>query len=147
MPWLFLGFAALAGLAMAIQGTMNSVLTKNTGIWPAMLWVHVTGTCIVVLIVLITKAPVAELWTVKCPWPVYLGGILNVIIIWGVIKSIPEIGVANATTAIVFAQLLVAMGIDYLGLWGLEKLPFAWWHLAGVALITVGARLMLICGH
>lgn len=144
MHWLYLGIAALAGAAMAIQGSLNSVLTKNAGIWPSMLWVHITGTVVVVGLLLVSKSHISVLWTHPAPWPAYLGGILNVLIIWGVIKSMPAIGVGNATTAIVFLQLITALLVDSIGLLGLKKLNCCWWNLLGVILMAAGARLMLI---
>jgi len=144
LQWFYLGIAALAGAAMAIQGSLNSVLTKNAGIWPSMLWVHVTGTVVVAAILLVSKSHLAALWVQPAPWPAYLGGLLNVLIIWGVIKSMPVIGVGNATTAIVLLQLISAVLIDNMGLLGLKKLGFCWWNLLGVILMAAGARLMLI---
>lgn len=144
MQWLYLGIAALAGAAMAVQGSLNSVLTKNTGIWPSMLWVHVTGTILVAVLLLVSKSSFSVLWTQPSPWPAYLGGLLNVLIIWGVIKSMPVIGVGNATTAIVLLQLITAVLIDNIGLLGLKKIGFCWWNLLGIILMAVGARLMLI---
>ncbi|MGE5449841.1 MAG: DMT family transporter [Methanomassiliicoccales archaeon] len=144
MNWFYLGIAALAGAAMAIQGSLNSVLTKNVGIWPSMLWVHVSGTLLVVILLVISKSHSSLLWQQPAPWPAYLGGILNVVIIWGVIKSIPITGVGNATTAIVLLQLITAVLIDNMGLLGLKKIGFCWWNLLGVLLMAAGARLMLI---
>lgn len=144
MHWFSLAVAALAGGAMAIQGSLNSVLTKNTGIWPSMLWVHITGTIVVFTLLLVSKAPVSALWHHPAPWPAYLGGLLNVLIIWGVIKSMPVVGVGNATTAIVLLQLITAVLVDNVGFLGLKKIGFCWWNLAGVILMAVGARLMLI---
>lgn len=144
MHWFYLGIAALAGAAMAVQGSLNSVLTKNTGIWPSMFWVHISGTVIVAVLLLVSKSPLSALWHQPAPWPVYLGGILNVLIIWGVIKSMPVTGVGNATTAIVLLQLIMAVLIDNMGLLGLKKIGFSWWNLLGVVLMAAGARLMLI---
>ncbi len=78
------------------------------------------------------------------PWWAYLGGLLSVIIIYAVARSIPQIGVGNATTAIIVAQISTAILIDSLGIFGMKKLDFQWLDLLGVILFIVGARILLI---
>lgn len=144
MKWLYLGIAALAGAAMAVQGSLNSVLNKNAGIWPASLWVHVTGAITVLAILIWARAPVSSLFAHPAPWPAYLGGFLNVLIIWGVMKSMPAVGVGNATAAIVLLQLITALLVDNCGLLGLKKIGWSWWNLVGIVLMVIGARLILM---
>ncbi|MGQ9712131.1 MAG: DMT family transporter, partial [Desulfotomaculales bacterium] len=79
----------------------------------------------------------------EAPWYTYLGGILGVLIIYAVVRSIPRVGVAPATTAIILGQVLTAALIDHLGLFGMQKLPFTWYRLVGAALMAAGAWLML----
>lgn len=78
------------------------------------------------------------------PWYAYLGGILNVIIIFAVVITMPKIGVGNATTAIIVAQILTALLVDGLGLFGMKKYEFHYIDLLGVALLAVGARILLM---
>jgi transporter family-2 protein len=133
----------VAGAAMAVQGTMNSVLGKVIGLWESTLVVHIIGLVTVVGIILATGVGFGGLAKGgEAPWYVYLGGLLNVIIIFGVVKSMPQIGVGN-TTGIIFAQILTAVMIDRFGIMGVEKVPFRWIDLLGVALLAVGTRIML----
>ncbi|MGE5544999.1 MAG: DMT family transporter [Bacillota bacterium] len=144
LNWTFLLIAMLAGAAMAVQGTMNSVLGKVIGLWESTLVVHIIGLVTVLGVILITGVGFHGLAkSGQAPWYVYLGGLLNVIIIFGVVKSMPEIGVGNATTGIIFAQILTAVMIDRFGIMGVEKIPFRWVDLLGVALLAVGTRIML----
>jgi transporter family-2 protein len=80
---------------------------------------------------------------VQAPWYTYLGGALGVLIIYGVVHSIPKVGVAPATTAIILGQVLTASLIDHFGLFGMERLPFTWHRIAGTLLMAVGAWLLL----
>ena len=57
--------------------------------------------------------------------------------------SIPQLGVAIATTAIIVAQVSTALLIDHLGLFGLQAIPFTWQKLAGMLFLATGALLML----
>ncbi|MGI6513856.1 MAG: DMT family transporter [Syntrophomonadales bacterium] len=144
LEWAYLLIAMAAGAAMAVQGTMNSVLGKVIGLWESTLVVHVIGLITVVGIILAGGIGFAGLAKAgEAPWYVYLGGLLNVIIIFGVVKSMPKIGVGNATTGIIFAQILTAVMIDRFGIMGVEKVPFRWIDLLGVVLLAVGTRIML----
>lgn len=144
---LFLIVALISGVAMAVQGSLNSVLRKVVGIWEATFVVHVIATSLVAVIIFIfhlNKGNFGDL--VDAPWYTYLGGILNVIILYGVVMSIPELGVANATTAIIVGQVTTAVIIDHFGFWGLETIPFQWIKLVGIALLALGARILLNSG-
>lgn len=142
--WFYLGIALLAGAAMAVQGTMNAALGKVVGLWESTLVVHVVGTLAVLAIILGLGLGFDGLAQYgKAPWYVYLGGLLNVLIIYAVVRSIPRVGVGNATTAIVFAQLLTAVLIDHLGLFGMKKISFQYLDLLGVAMMAVAARILL----
>ncbi|MGE5397938.1 MAG: DMT family transporter [Chitinophagales bacterium] len=144
MNWLYLIISMVAGAAMAVQGTMNSVLGKIIGIWESTLAVHVTGLAVVLIIMLVGGTGFSGIQRLgQAPWYVYLGGLLNVIIIFTVVKSMPQIGVGNATTGIVFAQILTAVLIDKFGLMGVNRYPFRWVDLLGIALMAAGTRVLL----
>ena len=57
--------------------------------------------------------------------------------------SIPSVGVAGATTAIIPGQVCTAAVLDYFGLFGLEKIPFRWYRIPGALAMDGGAWLML----
>jgi transporter family-2 protein len=57
--------------------------------------------------------------------------------------SIPKLGVGIATTGIIAAQLLTAYIIDHFGLFGMEKIPFNYLKLIGIALIVTGSKILL----
>lgn len=135
--------AAVAGMTMAVQGSLNAALSKFVGLIEATLIVHIIGSVLAGIIVLtgISKGNFGKL--AQVPWYAYLGGILSVLIIYGVASSIPKVGVAVATTAIIVGQVSTAMLIDQLGCFGLEKVPFTLMKLLGLILLAAGARLML----
>lgn len=135
--------AAVAGIAMAVQGSLNAVLGKYIGQIEATLIVHIIGSVVAGLIVLVGlgKGNLGKM--LQVPWYAYLGGVISVLIIYGVTASIPKVGVAVATTAIIVGQVSAAMLIDQFGLFGLEKVPFTVWKLFGLILLAAGAKLML----
>ncbi|MFW6022628.1 MAG: DMT family transporter [Halanaerobiaceae bacterium] len=143
-PLFYLILAAIAGLTMALQGSLNSVLSKKIGIFEASFIVHITATLILIVILMlnISKGNIYS-WR-EAPWYLYLGGLLGVIISYTVIISIPELGVAVTTTFIVTAQVSTACLLDHVGAFGLDKIPFGWTKFLGIVLLTIGVRLMLM---
>ncbi|AGB41397.1 hypothetical protein Halha_1452 [Halobacteroides halobius DSM 5150] len=141
---IFFLVAIIAGMSMAIQGSLNSVLGKEIGQLEATFVVHVIALILLVALLVFNlgKGDLSNLSS--APWYSYLGGILNVIILYGVLFSISQLGVGNATTAIVAAQILTAVVIDHLGLWGLKQISFHWTHGLGIVFLAVGVRLLLI---
>ena len=112
---------------MALQGSLNSALGKIIGLWEATLLVHIIGTATVGAVILFTPLNQGELAKLtQAPWYTLLGGVLSVAIIALVATSIPRLGVAVATTAIIVAQVSTALLIDHLGLFGLEPICFTW---------------------
>ncbi len=144
LKWFYLSLAAVAGAAMALQGTLNAALGKVIGVWESTLIVHLIGTLIVLIIILVGGIGFGNLAKLpQVPWYVYIGGILNVIIIYAVVRVIPQVGVGNATTAIIAAQIITALLIDNLGLFGMEKFPFHYIDLLGIAFLAIGTRILL----
>lgn len=141
---LALVLALISGVLMAIQGSLNSVLSKFIGLLEATFVVHIIGTIILVVLLFLMKFGKGNLaaWP-QVPWYAYLGGVIGVFIIYLVAASIPAVGVANATTAIIVGQVLTAVIIDHLGGFGLNRVPFGWNQLIGVALLAAGAKMLL----
>ncbi len=141
----YLLIAALSGAAMALQGTINTALGKVVGIWESTLIVHIIGTLTSLIIILVIGVGFGNLTKmVSAPWWAYLGGLLNVIIIFAVVKTMPQIGVGNATTAIIVAQLITALIIDCTGAFGMKKISFQYIDLLGIALLAIGARILFL---
>lgn len=139
-----LAIAAVAGAAMAVQGSLNAALGKVIGLLEATFIVHLIGVITVTVLLFGLQLGQGSLGRIsQAPWYSFLGGIIGVVIIYGVASSIPRAGVALATTAIIVGQVSTALLIDHYGLFGLEKIPFTLIKLAGLALLAVGARLML----
>lgn len=143
--WIYLGVAACSGAAMALQGTLNTALGKIAGIWESTLIVHLIGTITAFLVILVLGIGFNNINKLsQAPWYVYLGGVLNVVIIYAVVRSIGKIGVGNATTAIIVAQIATALLIDALGAFGMKKYEFHYIDVLGIALLAIGARILLL---
>ncbi|MGD9156080.1 MAG: DMT family transporter [Bacillota bacterium] len=133
--------AACSGSLMAVQGAFNSTLGKIIGYMESLLVVQLTGTALAgILILTAGNGNFAKAGAV--PWYAWLGGVLGVGIVLGVIASISRLGVGLSTTAIIAAQLLTAYLIDHCGWFGMERIPFNLAKLGGIILIVAGAWLL-----
>ena len=128
---------------MALQGSINSALGKKIGLTETTFIVHASAAIILLIILLIKRNKLDGQLLQNVPWYLYLGGIMGIVITYTVVYSIPKLGVAVATTAIITAQVLTASLIDHLGIFGLEQISFTWIKFLGIILLAIGARLLL----
>lgn len=136
--------AAVSGALMAIQGSMNSGLGKLVGVLRATFVVHIVGTSVALLLVILPSLKEPQQRALKeVPWYLYLGGVLGVGIVYLVAVSISQLGVAIATTLIIVGQVGTALLIDELGFFGIHRTPFTWLKALGLLLLASGAGLLL----
>lgn len=137
--------AALSGVAMAIQGTVNSALGKVVGLLESTFIVHLTGLLLAAILLFFCRRGSGGRLTdfFQAPWYSYTGGVLGVLIIYSVVLSIPKVGVAPATTAIILGQVFTAGLVDHLGLFGMHKIPFSLGNVLGTLMMAGGAWLIL----
>lgn len=136
--------ALFSGVLMAVQGSLNTSLSKVTGLLEATFFVHITGTILAAILLFFFKMGKGSIFTWQdAPWYSWLGGIIGVAIIYLVAASIPSVGVANATTAIIVGQVLTAIIIDHFGGFGLERMSCTPLQVLGLVLLAIGAKLLL----
>ena len=136
--------AFISGVLMAVQGSLNTSLSKVIGLLEATFVVHITGTILVLVLLFLFKMGKGNFYAWQdVPWYSWLGGFVGVAIIYLVAASIPVVGVANATTAIIVGQVLTAIVIDFCGGFGLERIPCSPTQVLGLVLLAVGAKLLL----
>ena len=140
---IFLIIAAGAGVLMAIQGSLNSALSKVIGVLEGNFILHAVGLLIVVIMLFVLGLGNRYTYMDKAPWYLYLGGVINVAIIYGVMLSIAKTGAGVATTAIITGQLAMSLVIDQFGLFGLDKVPMSWGRGIGLVLMAIAAKLLL----
>lgn len=136
-------FAALSGLLMAVQGTLNSALSKAVGLLEATFIVQVVGSLTGLALLLMGLGKGSLLSFREAPWYTYLGGLLGVAIVYLVASAIAQAGVASATTAIILGQVITAAVVDYFGWFGVEQVPFTLSKGLGILLMAAGAWLLL----
>ena len=136
-------FSIAAGMAMSVQGVMNTRLGEGIGTMEANAFVQGTAFALALAVLMFWRqGSFSQLGQVsKLYW---LGGVLGIVITITVMLGIKSLGTTLAVSVILISQLLVAACIDAFGLMGSEKLAFTWHKYAGLALMT-GGMLLFKC--
>lgn len=131
--------AIISGALMSIQGVFNTGVTKQTSIWVAASFVQLTALIVCVAAWFITgkESNFGAVLRVDNKY-MLLGGAIGAFITYTVVKSMDSLGPAKAIMLIVTSQLIIAYGIELLGIFGVERVRFEWRKLIGVALIIGG---------
>lgn len=130
--------ALLSGALMSIQGVFNTDVTKQTSLWVSTGWVQLTAFLVCVAAwFFFGREPVGALWQVEHKYTL-LGGVIGAFITITVIQSMGSLGPARATMLIVVAQLAVSYLVELFGLFGMDRQPFQWRRLIGMAVAIIG---------
>lgn len=130
--------AIFSGACMAVQGVFNTQVTKTTGMWVSNGWVQATALLVCIAAWLITgRDSISAIAKVE-PKYVLLGGVIGAGITWTVIKSMEQLGPAKATLFIIVAQVAVSYLIELFGVFGVDKEPFVWRKVLGLAVTLIG---------
>ena len=135
-----IALSIVAGMAMSVQGVMNTRLGEGIGTMHANALVQCTAAALSLLALLFVKdGSFAQLGqTNRFYW---FGGVLGLIITVTVMLGIKNLSPTVAISVILISQLLVAALIDAFGLMDSEKVAFTWTKYAGLALMIGGVLL------
>ena len=133
-------FSIIAGMAMSVQGVMNTRLGEGIGNMEANAFVQGTAFALALIVLIFWRqGSFTALGQVnKLYW---LGGVLGIVITLTVMLGIKSLGTTLAISVILISQLLIAAVIDAFGLMGSEKIAFGWSKYVGLALMTGGMLL------
>ena len=130
--------ALISGALMSVQGVFNTQATKASSIWTASAFVQFTALLVCLGAWLFTdRSSLVQVFQVQ-PKYMLLGGAIGAFITFTVIKSMAMLGPAKAVMLIVVAQLIVAYIIELFGWFGVEKQPWEWRKVVGMAIAIVG---------
>ncbi|MCD8338553.1 MAG: DMT family transporter [Lachnospiraceae bacterium] len=130
--------ALLSGALMSVQGVFNTEMTKQTSLWLSSAFVQLTALLVCILAWLFTDRTNAAALAFVEPKYMLLSGVIGAFITITVVKAMGSLGPARAAMLIVVAQLIVAYGIELLGLFGVEKQPLQWRKIFGMLLAVIG---------
>lgn len=133
-------FSAVAGMAMSVQGVMNTRLGEHVGTMEANALVQCTAAALSLLALLFYRSgsfsALGE--TPKLYW---FGGVLGLVITVTVMLGIEKLSPTLSISVILISQLLVAALIDAFGWMDSEKVAFTWTKYAGLGLMLGGVAL------
>jgi bacterial/archaeal transporter family-2 protein len=136
--------AATAGLAGAVQIAVQGRLNERVGSIEAAATASVIGAALALVVLLAALRSLAGVGdAVAGPKWQLLGGAMSICIILAITVAGPRIGVVATTAFLIAAQFALAAVIDRYGLVGVERIPFSWPRVVGLALLVVGAALTL----
>ena len=128
--------ALLSGALMSIQGVFK--VTKQTSLWVSTGWVQFSAFLVCILAWFFTgRQSIGALWQIENRYTL-LGGVIGAFITITVIQSMGTLGPARAAMLIVISQLVIAWVIELFGMFGMEKQPFEWRKLLGMAVAIAG---------
>lgn len=129
----------ISGALMSIQGVFNAEVTKQSSIWMSAAFVQITAfvVCVAAWIITGREGSISDLMQVH-PKYMLLGGAIGAFITYTVIQAMNQCGPARAVIFIITAQLLISYIIELLGVFGVEKQPFKWREIVGLAIIILG---------
>ena len=130
-------FSIIAGMAMSVQGVMNTRLGEGIGNMEANAFVQGSAFALALVVLLFYRQGSfsALVQVNKLYW---LGGVLGLVMTLTVMLGIKSLGTTLAISIILISQLFIAALIDAFGLFGSEKLAFGWNKYVGLALMTGG---------
>lgn len=134
--------ALLIGVAIALQGTVNGALAERIGL-PAAVFVNALITLLGAAAWWLWAGRPA-VWARRADVPAYLwlGGLFGLVIIGGAAYAFPRLGAGATLALVVLAQLVAAVALDRAG-WTGRELPLTATRIAGVAMLIVGAWLVV----
>ena len=133
-------FSIIAGMAMSVQGVMNTRLGEGIGNMEANTFVQGTAFALALIVLIFWRqGSFTALGQVnKLYW---LGGVLGIVITLTVMLGIKSLGTTLSISIILISQRLIAAVIDAFGLMGSEKVACGWSKYVGLALMTGGVLL------
>lgn len=141
--------AMLAGLA-AFQGPINTQLAARTGTVAANVFSNVVGTAALLVVMAIWEPSAFQLqyWKSRFqlgmpPPQLWVGGLLGSLFMLTMVFAVSRVGVSGWVIAALVGQLTAGIIVDSIGLFGLTKHTVGWQQIVGMAVVFLGALLVL----
>ena len=134
---------AAAGGLIALQAPINAGLGRATGSLPAALVSFGMGTLALAAIVVLSGQAGGLGSIGGVSWYYLLGGLLGAVYVTNALVQVATIGAGGVAAATITGQLVAAVAIDRLGLFGLHQIPIDPLRVVGVVLLIAGTILVV----
>lgn len=136
-----LGMMFCAGIAIAVQPSINARLAQKVGVIESACVSFAVGTVVLLLVVLVAgKGSFKGL--AEASWWEWTGGALGAFFVSMSIFLVPRIGTAAAMSATIAAQLSMGILLDHFGAFGLRHIPVDFKRVVGSLLLFAGVALI-----
>lgn len=135
-------FAVAIGGLFPMQSAANAMLARGVGGPIAATIVSILASLVFlscVNVALFRQWPSFVGLSTVSPWLLWLGGTLGAIFLSANVFLAPQLGAAAMVCLVIAGQLLSALAIDRLGLFGFSVREFSVGRVGGVLLVLVGA--------
>lgn len=131
-----------AGVAVAIQPSINARLAERTGFVEAATISFAVGTLVLLLVSrMIGQGSLKR--AVEADWWHLTGGFFGAFLVTMVIVGVPRLGTAAVLSLTIVSQLIAGLVMDHYGMFGMRGIPIDGRRALGVLLLIVGV--VLIC--
>lgn len=130
-------FSVVAGVLISFQSIFNTRASEKIGLWETNIVVHGLGLLLAVMVFLfIGEGNFSKIQEVR---KLYLiGGACGVMIVFSAMKGVSLLGPTISIAVMLVAQLLMALSIELLGLFGTDKVSFHITQPLGLVLMVAG---------
>ena len=134
--------AVVCGVAIAVQAQFIGMLQRQMGTLESIFITYFPGGVVIGLVMLLARG--ANLGAgARLPWYAYSAGIIGLVIIGALARSVGDLGLVPALVLITVSQFVVGAVIDHFGLFGAPVAPIDLAKTAGFALLGLGTYLVL----
>ncbi len=141
--YIFLLFiAAVAGVAVALQGQFMGLMDKGIGTRESVFITYASGGLVAAVVMLASRGGNLKAWQ-GVPWYALSAGLLGLVIVGTIGYTAPRLGLSKAFTIIVATQFIVAGLLDHFGLLGAAIRPLELSRVLGMGVLILGVWLII----
>ena len=134
-------FTFIAGMLITISITLNAQLALYYDNWWATVIVHGVG-IVIAFLGMLKRLPTKQ-QLLAAPWWSYAGGVIGVTNVVFNNFSYTQISVTSIVALGLLGQTLMALAVDYWGLFGAKRVPFAWQNSVGLPFALLGIMILM----
>ena len=144
MNWILLVLALLAGMALPLQGAINSKLaTYMQHPFLSALVSFSIGTIALLIYVVLSRIPLGQIAGARdASVTTWIGGLLGAFFITVTLLTVPKLGVALTFSLVILGQMIITLPLDHFGWFGVTVRMITWPRVIGVLLVIAGTILI-----
>ncbi len=133
--------AIISGMALSSQAAINGQLGGKIGVIQSSLLTFTVGSVVTMLLIIFLE-PSYEASLLTVPKWQLTGALFGIVYMVVMVASVPRIGVAIATVATIFGQMVMSLVIDTQGWLNNEPIELNYWRL--MAMLCIAGALSCI---